>query len=158
MTHEVGISEMKVVNTPDDILFTRSLGSCIGVSVYDAEAGVGGMLHFQLPLSKSNPEKAALRPCMYGDTGITALLTAAYDMGASRDRIVVKIAGGAAMADKNGYFNIGKKNIVVAKKFFWKNRLMVDGEDTGGDCWRNMRLEMNTGRVIIKTKGRETEI
>ena len=31
----VGISEMEISNRPEDVLVTYSLGSCIGVAIYD---------------------------------------------------------------------------------------------------------------------------
>ncbi len=158
MTHEVGISEMKVTSNPEDTLSTRSLGSCIGVAIFDPEARVGGMLHFQLPVSKNNMDKAAINPCMYGDTGLAALLKAAFDRGARKNRMLVKIAGGARVADKNGFFNIGKRNIIIAKKFFWKNGIIISGEDTGGEHWRNMALEVASGRVTVRTKEKTFEI
>ncbi|PJA26451.1 MAG: chemotaxis protein CheD, partial [candidate division Zixibacteria bacterium CG_4_9_14_3_um_filter_46_8] len=54
----VGISEMKISNSTEDILITYSLGSCIGVSMYDPVSKIGGMIHYMLPLSKISPEKA----------------------------------------------------------------------------------------------------
>jgi len=34
----VGVSDMKVSNDVDSVLITYSLGSCIGIAVYDSEA------------------------------------------------------------------------------------------------------------------------
>ena len=80
----VGIGEMIVSADPNEILVTYSLGSCIGVSVYDPEVGVGGLIHCMLPTSKLNPEKAASQPCMFTDKGVVALLHAVIGLGASR--------------------------------------------------------------------------
>ena len=44
---------------PDEVLVTYSLGSCIGLSLYDPVARVGGLLHAMLPLSSLDPVKAA---------------------------------------------------------------------------------------------------
>ncbi|MDA8404290.1 MAG: chemotaxis protein CheD, partial [Desulfobacteraceae bacterium] len=40
----VGVSDMKVSSNKDDVLITYSLGSCIGVVIYDPKTRVGGML------------------------------------------------------------------------------------------------------------------
>ena len=41
----VGVADMKVSRDPRVILVTHSLGSCIGVAVYDPVVKVGGLLH-----------------------------------------------------------------------------------------------------------------
>jgi len=150
MKHVVGVSDMKVTNRPEDEIVTHSLGSCIGVSIYDPVARVGGLLHFQLPTSKDSPEKAAGNPFMYADTGIPAFFKAAYSLGGEKGRMKVKIAGGASVADKNDFFQIGNRNYVMVKKLFWKNGVLIDSEDIGGNSWRTMRLEMASGNVWIK--------
>ena len=45
----VGVSDMKVSNDANASLITYSLGSCIGVVIYDPAVKVGGLLHFMLP-------------------------------------------------------------------------------------------------------------
>ncbi len=55
MNYTIGISEMRVSNQPDDVLVTYSLGSCIGVTIYDPIVHVGGMIHCMLPNSKLDP-------------------------------------------------------------------------------------------------------
>ena len=45
----VGVADMKISNDPDSVLVTHSLGSCIGVAVYDRAVHAGGLLHFMLP-------------------------------------------------------------------------------------------------------------
>ena len=152
MRHTVGVSDMKVSRTPGDILVTHSLGSCIGVAIYDPRAQVGGMLHYQLPLSQDNPERARENPFMYADTGIPLLFRSAYKLGAEKKRLVVKIAGGARVLDDNKFFNIGHRNYVVLKKLFWKNGVFIASEDVGGNSWRTMRLHIDTGEIFIKTQ------
>jgi len=46
----VGVADMKISKDPDSVLVTHSLGSCIGVAVYDCAVHAGGLLHFMLPL------------------------------------------------------------------------------------------------------------
>ena len=36
---------MKLSDDPEDVIVTYSLGSCIGLSLLDAEARVGGLIH-----------------------------------------------------------------------------------------------------------------
>ena len=58
MTLTVGVSNMKVSDDPEAVLVTYSLGSCIGIAIYDAVVRVGGLLHFMLPESSLDLNKA----------------------------------------------------------------------------------------------------
>jgi chemotaxis protein CheD len=153
----VGVADMAVSSSPDEFLVTYSLGSCIAVIIFDPVACVGGMLHYMLPESSLDPEKAKKNPCMFADTGITRLFKSSYQMGAKKENIVVKTVGGAQMLDPNGLFNIGKRNYLAMRKIFWKNNVGVAAEHVGGEVNRTVRLEMNTGRVVLKV-GSEAEI
>jgi chemotaxis protein CheD len=42
----VGISDYQTSNRTDDVIITYSLGSCIGLTVYDPVTKVGGMIHY----------------------------------------------------------------------------------------------------------------
>ena len=59
-TITVDISGMRISETPDDVLVTYSLGSCVGLTLYDPVAKVGGMIHCMLPLSRMDRRKALL--------------------------------------------------------------------------------------------------
>jgi chemotaxis protein CheD len=112
-----------------------------------------------LPESSLDPERAKMNPCLFADTGITYLFKSSYQMGARKENIVVKAVGGAQMLDPEGLFNIGKRNYLAMRKIFWKNNVAIAAEHVGGEVNRTVRLEMNTGRVIVKVGGQaEIEI
>jgi len=148
----LGISEIQVSNTPGDILITYSLGSCIGMTVYDPAAGIGGMIHYMLPLSKIAPDKAKTKPAMFGDTGVPLLLKTVLECGAEKERLVVKVAGGSELMDQNKIFNIGERNYLVLRKLLWKNNMLISAEDVGGNLSRTLKLEIDTGCTFVKTK------
>ena len=54
----VGVGDMKVSNDPEIVLATYSLGSCIGLTIFDPLSKVGGILHYMLPESKIDSVKA----------------------------------------------------------------------------------------------------
>ena len=54
----VDIAELKVSNEPQAELITYSLGSCIGVAIWDPVVHVGGLLHYMLSDSTRSPDKA----------------------------------------------------------------------------------------------------
>ncbi|SHL13559.1 chemotaxis protein CheD [Desulfatibacillum alkenivorans DSM 16219] len=148
------ISDLKVSNNPDVTLVTYSLGSCIGLAVWDPEVRVGGMLHYMLPDSSISQEKAKANPAMFADTGIPALFKACYKLGAQKQRMIVKVAGGAQLMDESGFFNIGKRNYAALRKMFWRNKVMVAAEDIGGMVNRTIRLNIGTGELIMKVSGK----
>jgi len=149
----VNVSDAKVSSNPNEIITTYSLGSCIGVCLYDPVAHVGGMLHYQLPESKIDPEKAKLKPFMFANTGMKILINKLISMGAIKKRMKVKIAGGAQMQNGPGGFDIGKRNHLAIRKIFWKNCMFIDAEDVGGNSPRNMYLDIEDGSVTIKSNG-----
>lgn len=149
---------MLVTREPEDILVTYSLGSCVGVAVYDPEVRVGGLIHCMLPLSRLDPERAKRNPEMFTDTGVPALLKAVLDLGASRKRLVVRVAGGAAPLSDNGVFKIGERNYTVLRKVLWKNDILIAGESVGGTVARTMTLYMDSGRTTVRTGGVEQEL
>jgi chemotaxis protein CheD len=134
------------------------LGSCIGVAIWDPEVHVGGMIHYMLPESSISPAKAKTSPAMFADSGIPAMFRAAYELGAAKKRMVVKVAGGSHLLDDSGTFNIGKRNYVTLRKILWKNGVLIDAENVGGSISRTMKLCVGTGRVTIKTRGKEVEL
>ncbi len=154
----VDIADMVVSGNPQDVLVTHSLGSCIGVTIWDPEVHVGGMIHYMLPSSTIAPEKARANPAMFADTGIPAMFRAAYELGAVKKRIVAKVAGGSSLLDDKGTFNIGKRNYIALRKIFWKNGILIEAEDVGGAHSRTLRLSVADGRVTVRKRDGEVEL
>lgn len=149
----VGVADMKVSDDRGTILITHSLGSCIGVAIYDPGIKVGGLLHYMLPESCLDGFKAKKNPYMFGDTGIPLLFKEAYKLGAKKSRLKVIVVGGAQILDQKGLFNIGKRNHTLLRKMFWKNNVMIDFEDVGGNVNRTLKLEIGNGQAWLKTGG-----
>lgn len=149
----VGVSDMIVSNDPEGVIVTYSLGSCIGITIYDAVARVGGMLHFMLPESELDRNKAQCNPYMFADTGIPRLFKSAYQLGAKKSRMRVIMVGGSQVLDQNGFFNIGNRNVMAARKIFHRNNVVIDFGDTGGNVNRTIRLAVNGGRTWLKVSG-----
>jgi chemotaxis protein CheD len=149
----VGVADCQVSAQPGATLITYALGSCIAVVVYDPVARVGGMLHFMLPESKIDASKAAQRPFMFADTGIPLLFRQTYGLGAQKQRMWVWAVGGAQIMNDQAIFDIGKRNHLAIRKLFWKAGVLVKAEDVGGGVSRNVRLDVASGRVWVRTAG-----
>jgi chemotaxis protein CheD len=154
----VGVSDAKISRTPEDVIVTYSLGSCIGVCIYDARIKLGGMLHFQLPDSKLDVKKAEVRPFMFADTGLTYLLNEMKTKGAQKGNLIVKLAGGAAMQNGPANFEIGKRNFIAIRKALWKAGLMITSTDVGGEAARTLYMDIATGKIIVKFAGITKEL
>jgi chemotaxis protein CheD len=151
----VGVSDMKTSNDPNATLVTYSLGSCIGVAVYDPVVKVGGLLHYMLPEASLDEVKAKKNPYMFADSGIPLLFKTTYQLGAVKQRMRVIVVGGAQILDQKGFFNIGKRNHMAVRKIFWKNKVMTDFEEVGGNVNRTIRIHIATGDMLLKVSGQE---
>ena len=149
----VGMADFAVSNSPNLILTTYSLGSCLGIAVYDAEARAGGLLHTMLPDSNLQRAKAAAQPGMFVDTGMKALFDAMAKLGAEPARMKIYVAGGAQIMDSAGLFNIGKKNHNALTELLTREGLRVCAEQVGGMVNRTMHLNIATGGVSLKVSG-----
>jgi chemotaxis protein CheD len=150
----VGVSDAKASRDPEDVLATYSLGSCVGVALYDPAVRVGGLLHFQLPSSSIDPLRAQQNPLMFADTGMERMLAALQSLGAAKSRLKVRLAGAAQMLGDSNLFNIGRRNHASIRKILWQSGLLIEGEDIGGSSPRNMYLTLADGQVMIKASGK----
>jgi len=149
--HTVGIGEMKIVSWEDSWIVTHALGSCLGITIHDPVAKVSGMVHVMLPLSRIDPLKARRKPGVFVDTGVSMLFSEAYRMGARKDRIILKVAGGSKILDRNGRFEIGRRNYSALRKLLWKNGILIEAKDVGGALSRTMALHAESGVVEVRS-------
>ncbi len=149
----VGIADLAVSNSQNVILTTYSLGSCLGIAIYDPVVRVGGLLHLMLPDSGIDPVKAAAKPAMFVDTGVPALFRAAYELNAVKHRVQIYVAGGAQIMDNTGFFNIGQRNYAALTTLLNQHGLHIHAEQVGGLVNRTLYLNLATGGVSLKVSG-----
>lgn len=158
LQYTLGISEAFATADTARTIVTYSLGSCVGLVLYDPVVKVGGMVHCLLPLSTIDANKAREQPAMFTDTGVSLLLQMVFNLGADRKRLVAKVAGGSCMMDEKGTFRIGERNYTILRKVLWKNNIMLAGEDVGGTIPRTLYLEIESGRIFVRTQGTEKDL
>jgi chemotaxis protein CheD len=151
----VGVADMIASNDATAMIVTHSLGSCVGLVVYDATCRAGGMLHLMLPDSTINRAKAAKTPCMFVDTGVPQLFNAVYGLGGVKSRLIVKMAGGARFLDEKGIWNIGQRNVQALEEILTRNGISLHSFDVGGQSARTLRLDLATGCVTVQTAGQK---
>lgn len=155
---KVGMADLKVAKSPD-ILTTLGLGSCIGLTLYDPVAKIGGMVHYMLP--DSTKLKNNTNIAKFGDTGIAELLRQVLAAGANQRRLVAKIAGGACMFEVSGLSavgNVGMRNAEQAKIELKKMNIPLIAEDTGLNYGRTVELNCENGNYIIKAVGKDIKV
>jgi chemotaxis protein CheD len=152
----VGMGDMLASNDPTATLVTYSLGSCVGVVIYDPVARVGGMLHAMLPDSTINSARAAARPHMFVDTGLPALFHAVYALGGVKARLTVKLAGGAQFLDEKKIFNIGIRNSEMVQALLARNGITACATEIGGQQSRTLRLDLGKGELTVDIPGQHS--
>ncbi|NLW84253.1 MAG: chemotaxis protein CheD [Phycisphaerae bacterium] len=154
----VQVSDARISRDKDTVLVTYSLGSCIAVTLYDPALAVGGMIHYQLPDSKMDEDRARRDPFMFADSGLHVLINKMLEMGANKKHMTIHAAGGAAMATGPKGFDIGKRNFLSLRKVLWQYGIMMNSHDVGGGNPRNMYLDIETGTVLVKSNGVEKKL
>ena len=150
----VGIADMKITRQ-EGILITYALGSCIGVSFYDPMIKLGALLHIMLPEKGKASDSNVFK---FADSGVKETLRKLTAFGATKRRLVVKIAGGAKMFDMKGKSsamgNIGERNAQMVKRVLMQEGIRIVKEDTGANYARTMSIDLASGMVLVKTFGR----
>ena len=155
---KVGMADYKVGTAPSTLI-SYGLGSCIGLSLYDPKAQVGGLLHYMLPDSKQ--ARPTDTPAKFIDTGFPLMLADVLRLGAVKSRLVAKIAGGAqlfAFSNSTSVMRVGERNAQAAKELLAQHGIRLIAEDTGLNYGRTVSIDLNNGVYTVKTvsKGDKT--
>lgn len=156
----VSIGELQVSATVGEVLITYALGSCLAVCIHDPVARVGGMLHAMLPeADRGRPARGGSR-ARFIDVGVPRLFRECYALGARKERLVVKIAGGARVTRHSAedYFRIGERNVDALRRLLGRNGVPIAAADVGGQASRTVSLQIGTGIVTVKSNGVEYEL
>lgn len=149
----LGMGEFAITTSPGAVLCCIGLGSCIAVCMYDRLVKVGGMIHIVLPHHAGPQDERSVR---YANVAVPFLLEQMIKKGGVRERLTVKIAGGAQMTIAAGLkdsFRTGEKNLAEIKEALQKVQLPIAAADTGGNMGRTVRMYIDSGKVAVKTIG-----
>ncbi len=139
------------------VLVTFGLGSCVGIALYDPKAKVGGLAHILLNDSTKfiRPSVNSFNPAKFADTAIPFMIDEMVSLGAKKQNMVAKIAGGASLFNfKTESGNVGEKNIEAVKSVLKEKGIRIGFEQVGGCCGRTMRFFVENGEVTISTAGK----
>ena len=143
--------EQHVTEDPEAVL-TTILGSCVAACMRDPVAGVGGMNHFLLPGSSGGSNADGMR---HGVHAMELLVNALLAHGARRERLEVKLFGGARMI--KGLTDVGCLNADFAEQFLARENLRHVGGSLRGDNGRRIQYWPISGRARQVFLGNETQ-
>ena len=155
MIYTIGVADLKISGDVTDLLITYALGSCLGIAVYDIRKKRAALLHCMLPDSSIDKEKSEENPFLYVDTGMKVMLDDFYRNGSRKHDLVIRVAGGSSskVNEDQDFFQIGRRNFVSLRKYLWDEGLLLKSYDVGGYSSRTVTLEVENGKMIIKSHG-----
>jgi chemotaxis protein CheD len=151
-TVNVSLGELKISNNTNEILACYGLGSCIGISVFDPVCKTGALAHIVLPHNNNGIVDTA--PAKYANTAIPHMIKELEKRGICKDRLIVKIAGGAKILScipAGSMLDIGEKNVVAVLEALSQYKITVHSQDVRGNIGRTLFLHIKDGKTIIKT-------
>jgi chemotaxis protein CheD len=145
----VRIGEIKV-GAQSSLLFTLGLGSCVAVVLHDPAARIGGLAHPMLP-EPSNGHPAGA-PGRYVSHAVPDLIAAMLALGAARERLCARLAGGASMfrdvLEGDG-LRLGRRNVEAAHEALARAGIAVAAEEVFGTFGRSVFLRPSSGELLI---------
>ena len=154
----VGMADLNVIKHPG-MLTTLGLGSCVGIALYDPVTKIAGLAHIMLPDSKQISNSAIV--AKFADTGTLKLVKDMMMLGARRENLKAKLAGGAQMfafTSTNENLRIGDRNVEASTEILKKLNIPIIAKDVGEDYGRTVELHTEDGRFVIKTIGRGKKV
>jgi len=149
----IGMGEYAVSSNPGTVLMCIGLGSCIAVCFYDRLMKIGGMVHVVLP-RHDGPDDGHMG--RYANTAVPFLLGQILKNGGIKNRITVKIAGGAQMTTAPGLrdtFKTGERNLAEVKAALERESIQLTAAETGGSTGRTVKMYIDSGIITVKTVG-----
>lgn len=138
------------VTTNDEMIVTV-LGSCVSACIRDPLAGIGGMNHFMLPVSREErvPGKALLADATrYGNFAMEHMINVILKHGGRRERLEVKLVGGGRVLAQ--MTDVGRRNIAFVEEYVRVEGLKVIGRDLGDIYPRKVQFMPLTGKAKVK--------
>ena len=127
------------------------LGSCVGVTLFDLQAGIGGLIHLLLPEPPS--EDLTWDPEVSAVTGMPIFIDALCRLGARKERLQACIAGGAlidpvSLADLT--LDIGGRTAERAQHILQNERIPIRRIEVGGYFSCSVSLDLTTWETTIE--------
>jgi len=144
------------VGEAQPLILEASLGTCVGLAIWDPEAGIGGLYH--LLLAEPRTSEGSYQPEKYATTGLPIFLKALLKAGATHPNLKAWIAGGALVGPLEKYdldLDIGGRTAERVMEFLADQKISVNKSETGGFFTCALLLNMQTWECGIEPAGIE---
>ena len=151
MKKEIVASGTSVISKNKKESLEAYLGSCVGVTLVDRQANVGGLLH--LLLAEATGIDMSFQPESYATTGMPYFLKKLIDAGASKERLEACVAGGALIGPVSEHdlsLDIGGQTAEVVKAYLEDQGIPINESETGGYSGRKMILDLYHWNTTIE--------
>ena len=139
-----------VVESKQALILEAYLGTCVGVTIYDKKAKIGGLIHLLLP-EWTGIEKA-WRPEAYAATGLPLFIEALCKAGADTGNMTACIAGGALVGPISQLdldLDIGGRTEGVVQKILKSEGIPISQAETGGYFSCRLSFDLKTFKSTI---------
>ncbi len=123
-------------------LLNAYLGTCVGLSLCDRKANIGGLTHILLP--EPNGSDFMGNPCNYALTGLPLFIQEMCSRGANIPDMEATIAGGALVGNLSKAdmdLDIGGRTVEITERILKNAGISVAKMETGG--YFSCRLSLN---------------
>lgn len=141
---------MSYIAKSKPMVLTASLGTCVGVALFDVKNRVGGLIHLLLPEPFST--EGILYPEKYASTGLPVLINALLAQGAATETLQAVIAGGALVGplmEQDLALDIGGRTAEIVKTLLSEAGISILKSETGGFFTCRLSLNLSTFQTFI---------
>jgi chemotaxis protein CheD len=131
------------------------LGSCVAVVMYSFERGICAVSHSVFPTDRHSSSRKSRKDLNFVDYSIQNMLDLFTKNNVPRNKIVVKLFGGAEQLDydKRRRISVGKQNVNKAIEVIEKEGLYISSMDVGGNSGRKIYVFSQNGEVLLSRLG-----
>ena len=130
------------------------LGSCVGLTICDRKAGIGGLIHLLLP-EPTGVDKS-WQPLSYATTGLPLFINALQEAGATKKDMEACIAGGALVgqvSQRDLNLDIGGRTAEVMERILSREKIPIRQMETGGLVGCSLILNLTNWKSEINRIG-----
>jgi putative nucleotidyltransferase with HDIG domain len=126
------------------------LGTCVGLSLCDRKAKIGGLIHILLPEPGGSDYLG--KPVNYAITGLPIFIKELHKLGSEISRLEATLAGGALVGDiskADMELDIGGRTVEVTERILRNAGISIIRRETGGFFSCRLSLNLDTFESTI---------
>ncbi|HZR04115.1 MAG TPA: chemoreceptor glutamine deamidase CheD [Burkholderiales bacterium] len=136
--------------TESNMVLVTVLGSCVSACIRDPGLRIGGLNHFMLPDTGSDPSALASSSARYGTNAMELLINQLIKLGARRSHLEVKVFGGGNVLNGLTVADVGARNAAFVLDYLQRESMSVLAKDLVGPYPRKIYFFPATGKVLVK--------